>query len=460
VVTDSPDWVSESTSVVTAAQAAGVQLVRFEYCDVSGVARAKSVHVSQLGHKLVEGVGLTRAQMAIDLLGQVVPVAGMEPVGEIRLVPDPATWTVLPWAPATAGLLCDQLDHDRKDWGACPRAFLKRAIGAAADLGISVRASFENEYYVARMEEGRYVPDDAPFGAPVYSAIGLDHHTQLLLDTVDALQAQGLEVESAINEYGPGQLEITVSPTDALGAADGQMKLRDTARGVAAQHGLVASFAPKPYPDRIGSGAHLHFSLWGDDGQSLLYDPGAEGGLSPRGRAFIAGVTAHLPALCALTTPSYNSFRRLQPNAWAAATTAWGFDNREAALRVASPFFGRETQSYNIELKASDPSANPYLALGGLILCGLDGIRRELDPGPPATRDPAALTPAELAAANIRALPHSMGEALDQLENDPLLTGALGDLLGRCYLAVRRSEERAFAAADIDFELRHHFYRF
>lgn len=460
MVSDSPGWVSESTSIVTAAHAAGVQLVRFEYCDVSGVTRAKSVHVSQLASKLVEGVGLTRAQMAIDLLEHVVPVAGMEPVGEIRLVPDPATWTVLPWVPATASVLCDQLDHDRRDWGACPRAFLKRAIAAAAELGISLRASFENEYYVARMQDGRYIPDDAPFHAPVYSPIGLDHHAQLLIDTVDALEAQGLEVESALNEYGPGQLEIAVRHTDALGAADNQMKFRDTARGVASRHGLVASFAPKPYPDRIGSGAHIHFSLWSDAGQNLLYDPRSEGGLSGEGRAFIAGVAAHLPALVALTAPSYNSFRRLQPGAWASATTAWGFDNREAALRVASPFFGREAQTYNIEFKASDPSANPYLALGSLLLCGLDGIRHGLEPAMPADRDPAGLTPAELAAAGIRPLPTSMAEALDLLQGDELLTGALGDLLGRCYLAVRRSEERAFAAADLDFELHHHFYRF
>src|ERR1700739_3015342 len=116
------------------ATVAGVQLVRFEYCDVSGVARTKTVHISQLRHKLVEGVGLTRAQMSINLLEEVIPIEGMEAVGEIRLVPDPDTFSVLPWVPASASVLCDQLDHDRKNWGACPRSFLKEMIerGAAA----------------------------------------------------------------------------------------------------------------------------------------------------------------------------------------------------------------------------------------------------------------------------------------------------------------------------------------
>ncbi|SDT33161.1 glutamine synthetase [Friedmanniella luteola] len=447
--------------VVAAARAAGVRLVRFEYCDVSGVARAKAVHVDQLAHKLVEGVGLTRAQMAIDLLEQVVPVEGMEPVGEIRLVPDPATFTVLPWSPGSASVLCDQLDHDRQDWGACPRSFLQRVLARAAGLGITLQATFENEYYLATEVEGGFQPVDGPTHSPVYSAIGHDHADALMLETVDALTAQGIVVEQCINEYGPGQREISVRHTDALAAADQQMKFRDTVRGVAQRHGILASFAAKPFPDAIGSGAHVHFSLWDASGtRSLLYDPDVEGGLSALGRHFIAGVAEHLPALTALTVPSYNSFRRLVPSAWASATTAWGFDNREAALRVASPFYRREEQTFNIEYKVSDPSANPYLSLGALIACGLDGIERRLEPGEPSAHDPARMGPEELARGRVRPLPSSMDVALDLLQADPVLMDALGPLLSRCYLAVRRSEHAAFAAQDVAFEVRHHFYRF
>ncbi len=447
--------------VTAAARTAGVRLVRFEYCDVSGVARAKAVHVDQLAHKLVEGVGLTRAQMAIDLLDQVVPVEGMEPVGEIRLVADLNTFTALPWSPGSGSVLCDQLDHDRTDWGACPRSFLRRVLDRATALGITVQATFENEYYLATEVDGRHLPYDAVGHSPVYSVIGHDHGAAVMLETVEALTSQGIHVEQAVNEYGPGQREISVRHTDALGAADQQLKFRDTVRGVAARHGLLASFAAKPYPDEIGSGAHVHLSLWNTEGtRSLLYDPAAKGGLSTMGRQFIAGVAEHLPALTALTVPSYNSFRRLVPSAWASSTTAWGFDNREAALRIASPFYRREEQTYNLEYKVSDPSANPYLSLGAMIACGLDGIERDLDPGEPSEHDPARMSAEERRRGKVRPLPSSMAAALDLLAADLVLTDALGPLLSRCYLAVRRSEQAAFAAHDVDFEIRHHFHRF
>jgi glutamine synthetase len=447
--------------VAAAARQAGVKLVRFEYCDVSGVARSKAIHAGQLEHKLVEGVSLTRAQMSINLLEQVIHIEGMEPVGEIRLVPDLATFTVLPWVPASASVLCDQLGHDRLNWGACPRSYLRQVIDRAAGLGLRVEATFENEYYLAREEDGRFVPFDAPTHAPVYSPIGHDHNAEIMIETTDALEAQGIIVEQAINEYGPGQQEISVRHAEALTAADNQMKVRDTVRGVALRHGLLASFAPKPYPDEIGSGAHVHFSLWDADGsRSLLYDAAEPRGLSKTGRHFIAGVTEHLPALVALTAPSYNSYSRLLPSAWASATTAWGFDNKEAAVRVCSPFYKREEQSYNIEFKTIDGSANPYLALGAMIAAGLDGIERELEPAEPSEHDPARMTAQELERGRVRALPASMGAALDELAKDSVLLGSMPDLLARCYLAVRRSEDEAFSAQDKDFEIRSHFYRF
>ena len=219
-------------------------------------------------------------------------------------------------------------------------------------------------------------------GVALGVAVFLVNNAALMVEMVGALEAQGMVPEQAINEYGAGQQEISIRHTDALGAADNQMKFRDTVRGVALRHGLLASFAPKPFPEQIGSGAHVHFSLWdgeGDGARSVLYDKSAPRGLSAIGRHFIAGVTEHLPALVALTAPSYNSYSRLVPSAWASATTAWGFDNKEAALRVCSPFYQREEQSYNVEFKTVDASSNPYLALGALIACGLDGIERELD---------------------------------------------------------------------------------
>ncbi|MGC8466035.1 MAG: glutamine synthetase family protein [Acidimicrobiales bacterium] len=438
-----------------------IELIRFEYCDVSGVARTKSVHRSQLKQKLVEGVGLTRAQMSMNLLEEIVPIVGMEPVGEIRLVPDPNTFSALPWAKGSASILCDQLDHRRENWGACTRSFLKSAIADAHSLGVEVVASFENEYYLAQRSDESFIPHDVATHAPVYSAIGHDFAADLALETIHALQSQGMIVEQAINEYGPGQQEIAIRYTDALRAADNQMKFRDTVRGVALRHDLYASFAPKPWPNEIGSGAHVHMSVWDPaTHRSLLYDPQGTGTLSELGRHFIGGITEHLPSLVALTAPSYNSYRRLQPSAWASSTTAWGFDNREAAVRVASPFFQREEASFNLEYKPCDASANPYLALGAIIVCGLDGIRRSLEPAAPAQHDPATLSVEERERCGIINLPSTLAEALNNLRRNELLVDALGDLLARCYFAIKESEIQTFDANDEIFEVRHHFYRF
>lgn len=426
--------------VVAQARQDDVRLIRFLYCDPSGVIRGKNVHVDRLASKIREGVGLTRAQNAVNMLEQYVPLEGMEPVGEIRITPDPDTYTLLPWVRRTAGMLSDQLGHDGLDWGSCPRSFLKRAIALAADSGIRVMASFENEFYLAEEVDGVIRPFQ---DGPVYSSAGMDRVAHVMEDIVDALEVQGLEVEQAINEYGPGQQEIAIRYTDALRAADNQLKFRDAVRGVAeVTHGLVASFAAKPFAEGVGSGAHVHFSLWSADGSTnLLYDAGAGPRLlSGTGRSFVAGVLEHLPALVALTCPSYNSYERLQPRAWAGSTVSWGPDNRECTVRIASTFRGREAESTNVELKACDPTCNPYLALGGLIHAGLDGIRRGLEPPEPSLKDPSQMSEAERVQCGIRPLPTTLREALANLQADDVLYAALGDLLGRCIVAVRNAE--------------------
>ena len=429
--------------VVARAVEDDVRLVRFLYCDPSGVIRGKAVHVDRLASRMYSGIGVTRGQNAVNMLDAFVPIEGMEPVGEIRIVPDPDTYAVLPWLPRTASLLSDQLGHDFQDWGSCTRSFLKRAIAAAQAMGIEVMAAFENEFYLAHMVDGRVEPWQ---DGPCYSSAGMDRVAHVMDDILSALEAQGLEIEQAINEYGPGQQEIAVRYGAALKAADDQMRLRDTIRGVAeVRHGLICSFAAKPFAQGVGSGAHVHFSLWSlDRQQNLMYDAAAgDRLLSELGRQFVAGVLEHLPALVALTCPSFNSYERLRPDAWAGSTVSWGMDNRECTVRVASSFRGREMESTNVELKACDPSCNPYLALGGLILAGLDGVRRGLQPPEPARRNPARMSEEERQRSGIRPLPGSLREALLTLQADEVLFPALGDLLGRCIIGVRTAEVEA-----------------
>ena len=197
-------------------------------------------------------------------------------------------------------------------------------------------------------------------------------------------------------------------PRPALAAADTQVLVRETIRGVAARCGLVASLAPKPWPDQAGNGAHVHFSAWQDE-RNVFHDPAGRYGLSALAEQFVAGILAHTPGLLALTAPSFNSYARLLPQHWSSAFVCWGPDNREATVRVPSTFWGDEAASTNLEYKPADASANPYLAFGGLIAAGLDGIERQLVPPPPIDIDPADLSDAARDDSGHRAVPDHAG---------------------------------------------------
>jgi glutamine synthetase len=226
---------------------------------------------------------------------------------------------------------------------------------------------------------------------------------------------------------------------------------------VARQHGLLASFAPKPFADRAGSGCHIHLSLWDQQGEkNLLYDASDPLQLSTLGYAFIAGVLMHLPALVALTAPSVNSYRRLQPHMWSAAYTCYGPDNREAALRIASPFWQRDMASINLEFRPCDPSCNPYLALGGLLAAGLDGLVQQRHPGPAVVYNPALLADEARHQCGIHRLPQTLDDALAALQADAVLTTALGHDLAQEYVLVKGAEAAVFRQHDLAFELARH----
>jgi glutamine synthetase len=412
--------------ILTVVNEERIRLIRYLYCDPAGVIRGKTVTASQLPFKITEGVGLTKAQHAVNLFEDLIPVEGMEPVGEVRIIPDPETFTILPWVDRTAGMFSDLMEQDGNEWGGCTRTVLKRAIAKLDAMGMEMKSAFESEFYLATLgTDGNPIPWN---DGPVYSSSGMDRASSAMHDMVDNLEAQGIIVEQAINEYGPGQQEIAIKYGPALQSADAHLKFRDTIRGTAElQHGLLASLAPKPFKDGIGSGAHLHFSIWSKAGVNLFYNE-------------TAGILLHLPALLALTCPSVVSYHRLKPHSWAGNTISWGYDNRECAVRVASPFQGREMHSINLELKTCDGSANPYLALAGVILTGLDGVDRKLKAPKPAHRDPSLLTEAEKIDCGIKPLPTNQLEALNHLENDSVLADGLGPLLVRAILATRRAE--------------------
>jgi glutamine synthetase len=431
--------------VVADAEARGVRVTRVMWCGNDGIVRSKGVATGRLRARLAAGVGLTRAQPAQTARDEIADVPGMGPVGEMRLRPDPATFRALPYAPRTAAMLADMVDLGGAPEPTCPRDFLRRMQARLASAGLELQVGFEVEYVLARERGDGWEPIDR---TPCFSAIGAaaaQEHTDALLQ---ALEAQAIEVEGCHAEGGWGQNEIALAPRPGLRAADEQILVREALRGVARASGLVASLAPKPFPQGAGSGVHVHLSLTAPDSGNAFADPEDPEGVSQTARSFIAGLLAHLPALCALTAPSAGSYRRLVPRSWAGAWRCWGHDNREAAVRACSPLAGLEDATTNVEYKPCDASASPYLALGALAAAGLDGIERRLEPPAPVAVDPATLSEGARAERGIERLPRSPGEALDALGSDPVLVSALGEPLARSYLAVRRSEWEHDRAAD------------
>src|SRR5260370_164643 len=364
-----------------------IRLVRFLYADHGGIIRGKASGTARLRERMASGIGHTVAMMAMSMLDQLQAVAGMGPVGEVRIVPDPDTFVVLPYAPGAGAMLADLVKTDGSPWEACPRTFLKQAIIELAGEGYAMHAAFEPEFTVGRRETSPAAPSIPDRLIPIddslcYSATGTHLHASL---------------------------------TDLL-------------------------------PDGAPGG------------HNVFADPADRNGLSQVGYHFIGGLLAHLPALVALSCASVNSYRRLAPQMWSSAYTCYGVDNREAAIRICSPLRGDPGSSVNLELKPSDSSANPYLALGAFIYARLDGIRGKLDPGEAVNVDPATLSDAARASSGIHRLPAPLAACLEALIADELLMDLLGPLRSMAYLAVKRSEAAHFAhSTDPDYECSQHF---
>jgi glutamine synthetase len=428
--------------------AAGVRFVRILWCDNANIIRGKAVHRGTLSEYLKHGVGISAAQQAIPVMYDApVPGSGLGPVGEVRLVPDWDTLNPLPYAPGHARVIGDMV-KDGYPWNLCPRNFLKTMVAEAESEGLEVIAAFENEFYLLRQTPDGVVPADETVFA---STLAMDLHQGVIDEIAEALVEQGMLVEQYYPESGPGQQEISILYTHALGAADQQIAFRETVRAIALQHNLKASFLPKIFADKAGSGCHLHLSLW-QEGQNLLPNLEADGGLSEVARRFIAGILHHLPALMALTTPSTNSYRRIRPHFWSGAFRCWGMDNREAAVRV--PSNPEEISPTHFELKTVDASANPYLALGAVIAAGLDGVRHCLELGEPVAVDPGHMTESERSTRGIELLPTNLGESIEQLSNDKVLLDALGTELTQAYLAVRKAEWEVMKDLELEEEVK------
>ena len=407
--------------------------IRFVFVDHAGIPKTKAVHRDSFERRAGAGVGLAKGVLALDPSGALHPASGLSPVGECRLVPDLSTLTPLPFARSQAMVCCDMTEPDaRTPWDGCPRSALRRVLGRLAQRGYRSVASYEAEFYV-------WGPDGPLDRTPYAGSFALSSAAEFVAELAQTLEEMGIRPEQCHAEVGHGNLELSVGEAEALAAADRRVEVLEAIRGVAHRMGLETTMAPKPYLDQAGNGHHLHVSLYSlEDDAPALFD--ASGALSGTGSGFVAGLLEHLPAVMAFSAASPNSYQRLAPGMWSSAYAAYGLDNREAAVRLASPVAGAESATANIELKPVDVTANPYLALAAALAAGMDGMERNLDPGEPTMVDPATLGDEEREERGIYPLPASLDESLDALERDEVLIEALGEALVRTHVAVARAQ--------------------
>lgn len=469
-----------STELEKSLRQSGVRLVRFLLNDINSSTRGKASSIDTFSSRLTSGIGIVKGTMAQNILDQLQADSGFGATGEVRLVPDVSTLKVLPYLKSSALVLCDLMELDGRPWTLCPRNFLKRQIEDARSMGIDVQAALEPEFMLGIMVAGQFDPIERGLCFSTRSMNGADTFIDRLMT---CLEAQNIEVEQYYAELGAGQHEMSIKHASALAAADRYLIFRETVYGVAQEMGLLATFVPKRAPSEPGNGCHLHLSLWDLEGKTNLMaaangsdiadssgtanssgtadsaGTAGEAALSEMGRHFIAGILHHIKGLCALTCASINSYWRLKPRSWSSAYTCWGFDNREAAIRVPSTYWGHEAESTNIELKCMDNTANPYLALGAVIACGLDGIKRKLELPSPVQGDPSDLLPDEAAAAKVERLPGSLNEALTELEADLFLMRLLGPELANTFIVVKTSEIEALGS-DASYEFATYLERY
>jgi len=425
-----------------------IEMVRLLWVGNDGVARGQAISARRLDAALDHGISFAKVFQSLTSADQIADDGPFGIADECVLVPDPETFRVLPYADRAAVALCDAINLDGTDWSADPRSRLEAYLDDVEAGGYAPEVAFESEFYLCNEAEGDLIPVD---DHPDKSDAGMQSTHDIALEIVDALEAQRIRFDSYYPEGGPGQIEIVTGHAPGKIAADQQVLYRQTVAATAMNAGLVATFLPKPFPDEDGSGCHINLSLWDPDGDSNHFAPDSPTGpydLSRTARWFVGGVLDHAAALTALTAPRVTSYGRISESSWAGAYACWGKGNREAAVRIPGSSPDQRAGSARIEFKTADNTANPYIALLGLLAAGMDGIDRELDPGPPIQEDPAKLTAAEREGRGIDRLPRSLGESLAALEHDDVLVDALGESLHEAYLATKYHQWHRFTGTE------------
>lgn len=424
-----------------------VKFVCFQFTDVIGAVKSVDIPVSRLKKVLKEGIWFDGSS-----------VEGFARIQEsdMLLRPDASTYAVLPWSSEEtrrARVICDVYTPEGEPFAGDPRTVLKRQLKRLEARGWRFDVGTEPEFFLVKANGGDLlhpVPHDVG-GYFDFSASDEAQHVRTRL--MSALDQMGLEIEMGHHEVALGQHEIDFHFADALRTADNVVTLKYTVRALAAQHGLIATFMPKPFFGINGSGMHTHQSMSDAEGRNVFYDANDPYLLSQDMYHFMAGQLKHARALAAIVAPTVNSYKRIVPGYEAPVYVCWAQINRSAMIRIPS-HVGKDGSGVRAELRFPDPSCNPYLAFAATLAAGLDGIERELEcPGPVNHLNIFEMDDDELAERGIAQLPGSLQEALDELAGDPVLVDALGKDTYDVFRRAKRAEWERFNMQVTDWEI-------
>ncbi len=418
-----------------------------QFVDIHGAAKAKSVPIEHLQMVLGDGAGFA----GFALWG-----FGMGPDGpDYMAVGDLSTLTPIPWMPGYARMVCNGTVKG-KPYPYCSRVALQRQLARLAGRGLKMYVGIEPEFMLlSRDAAGTLGPHDATddLDKPCYDYKGLSRMSAVLDDLVGSLRAVGIDVYQIDHEDANGQFEVNFTYAEAMKTADNFTFVKMAASEIARRHGMIATFMPKPFSNRTGSGAHFHISVGDDSKQNLFEDAADKRGLrlSALAYQFLGGVLAHARALAAVCAPTVNSYKRLVVGrslsgaTWAPAYVAYGDNNRTACVRIPG---GR------LELRLPDSGCNPYLALAAVVAAGLDGIERKLDPGEPTNLNMYELSEQQLRERKIALLPQNLLEAIVELEQDEVVKAGLGVELAKEFITLKRMEWTEYARHVSEWETR------
>ena len=432
---------AEREYVLRSARDFDVKFVRLWFTDVLGNLKGFAITVDDLEDALELGVGFD---------GAAIEGYTTDAESDLRALPDPTTFALLPWRPrsnAVARMFCDIRTPRGEPFSGDPRNALQRNLARLARLGYIYYVGPELEYFYLKDAESpepidRYGYYDQLSGGP---------SADLRRDTVLNLAEMGIPVKYSHHEGAHSQHEIDLQYTDALTMADNVMTARLVIKELAQQQGVYASFMPKPFNERHGSGMHTHQSLFHGN-RNAFYDADDDLNLSATGKQFIAGLLRHAPEITLVTNQWVNSYKRLVPGYEAPVQVSWTVASRLALIRVPAQKTGYET-SLRVEYRAPDPACNPYLAFSALLAAGLRGIEAEYPLPSPVAADVSSMSAAERETRGIQRLPTNLGEAIALAEGSELLRETLGDFVFATLIRNKKREWARYNAAVTDYEI-------